>query len=422
MSNESRLLQSDIDILRRLAGRKAEIAQDPVNLERKELWYKHDAGTDGRPMVLAEVGGIRDKVHPLPESILECEEPWARGIERGLHVEIYQFEVLKDDHVVEPYVNTPWRVQVSDYGVQAVVHYARDYGHLGARRWDPPIRNLDEDLEKLHPRTYSVDREATFAEKERLEKVFDGILPVRIRGGFWWTMGMTWPAIDLIGLDNLMLYMFDDPEGLHRLMTFLRDDHLAYAEWLEREGLLTLNNENDYTGSGSMGYTRDLPQSDWGEGDPVRMKDQWVLLESQETVGVGPDQFEEFIFPYQLSLAERFGKCYYGCCEPVHSRWHVLKRIPNLARVSVSPWADEAFMAQEFGSEIVYSRKPAPAMISTESFDEDAIRADIRHTLTVAKDCRVEIAMKDVHTLKDQPERLPRWVQIAREVMDGLGY
>ena len=418
MPDEPKLCEYDLDILRRLAARKAEIAEDPVNLERKELWYRHDAGTGGRPMVLAEVGGIRDKVHPLPESILECEEPWARAIERGLQVEIYQFEVLQDDHVVEPYVNTPWRVQVSDYGVQAVVHHAQDYDHLGARRWDPPIRNLGEDLEKLHPRTYSVDREATFAEKARLEKVFGGVLPVRIRGGFWWTMGMTWPAIDLIGLDNLMLYMFDDPEGLHRLMTFLRDDHFEFAAWLEREGLLTLNNENDYTGSGSMGYTRDLPQADRGEGDPVRMKDQWVLVESQETVGVGPDQFEEFIFPYQLSLAERFGKCYYGCCEPVHSRWHVLKRIPNLARVSVSPWADETFMAQELGSEIVYSRKPAPAMISTERFDEDAIRADIRHTLTVAEACRVEIAMKDVHTLKDQPERLPRWVQIVREAID----
>jgi len=418
MSDEPKLIQHDIDVLRRLAERKAEIAQDPVNLKRKELWYQLDAGTDGRPMVLAEVGGVRDPILPLPDSILECTEPWARGVERGLCVEMYQFEVLKDDHVVEPYINTNWKVQVSDYGVQAVQHYADNEGYLGARRWDAPIQDLDKDFEKLHPRTYSVDREATFAEKERLEKVFEGILSVRIRGGFWWTMGMTWPAIDLIGLDKLMLYMFDAPEGIHRLMTFLRDDHLAYAEWLEKEGLLSLNNENDYIGSGSMGYTHDLPPSDWKEGTPVRMKDQWVLLESQETVGIGPDQFEEFIFPYQLSVAERFGKCYYGCCEPVHNRLHVLKRLPNLARVSVSPWADEEFMARELGRDIVYSRKPNPTLISTERFDEDAIRADLRHTLEVARDCRVEIIMKDVHTLRNEPERLPRWVEIAREIID----
>ena len=150
-----------------------------------------------------------------------------------------------------------------------------------------------------------------------------------------------------------MMAMYDNPDGLHRVMAFLRDDHLAYAQWLEGEGLLSLNNENDYIGSGSMGYTCDLPVS--GNGDPVRTADQWVLLESQETVGVGPDQFAEFIFPYQRSLAEHFGKCYYGCCEPVHSRIHVLKELPSLARVSVSPWADEELMAAECGADIVYS-------------------------------------------------------------------
>ena len=411
-------MPNDTEILRQLAGRKAESAADPANVERREAWYKLDAGTGGRPMVLAEYGGIRDKVAPLPDSLLECEDPWARGVERGFRSEIYQFETLRDDHVVEPYLTCGWHVKTSDYGVQAVQHHPTFDGVLGARRWDAPLKNLDSDFGRLHPRTFSVDREATFAARERMAELFAGILPVHIRGGYWWTLGMTWPAIELIGLENLMLFMFDDPAGLHRLMGFLCDDHLAYAKWLEREGLLCLNNRNDYIGSGSMGYTRDLPRPDWMAGDPVRTRDQWVLLESQETVGVGPEQFEEFIFPYQLRIAERFGKVYYGCCEPVHSRIGVLKKLPNLARISVSPWADEAVMARECGGEIVYSRKPNPSLISTERFDEGVIRADLRRTLDVARGCRVELVMKDVHTLNNQPERLPRWVQLAREAID----
>jgi hypothetical protein len=228
---------------------------------------------------------------------------------------------------------------------------------------------------------------------------------------------MTITAIDLIGLENLMLFMFDQPEGLHRLMAFLRDDHLAVARWLEGEGLLCLDNLNDYIGSGSMGYTRDLPQPDWKPGMPVRTRDLWVLCESQETVGVGPEQFEEFIFPYQLDLARHFGKCYYGCCEPVNNRWHILKRLPNLARVSVSPWADEPFMAAACGREVVYSRKPNPSLISTSRFDEEAIRADLRRTLSAAGGCRLEIIMKDVHTLNNEPGRLARWVRLAREAI-----
>ena len=379
--------QKDVEILRGLAERKAGIASEPVNLERRDLWYSHDVGGSGRPMVLAEIQGVLDET--LPDSMLQCGDAWARSVERNLRNQIYEFEVLKDDHVAEPYYDLIWQVEIGNYGVEPVVFHADNRGKLDARRWEAPIKDLSKDFAKLHPRTYSVDREATLHEKDTLEQVFGNILPVRMRGGFWWTLGMTWAAIDLIGLENLMLFMYDDPDGLHRLMAFIHDDFVAFADWLEQQGLLLLNNGNDYIGSGSMGYTRSLPQAGRADGRTVRKQDLWALLESQETVGVGPEQFEQFIFPYQRDIAARFGRCYYGCCEPVNSRRHVLAKMPNLARVSVSPWADEVFMAEALGSEHVYSRKPSPTMVSTGRFDEGAIRADLRRTLDVARDCRV---------------------------------
>jgi hypothetical protein len=415
MNTDPSLSPHDSRILTTLARRKLEIARHPDNLERRELWYRHDAGLPTRPLVLAEALGVRDARAPLPKTVLECQDPWARDVEWGLRTEIYQFDTLKDDHVVEPVLNTRWKIAASNYGVASVSHQAENFDGMGARSWEPAIKDLDADFGKLHPRTFTVDREATLTEKARLEAAVGDLLPVQIRGAFWWTFGMTIVAIDLIGLENLMLAMFDNPAGLHRLMQFLHDDHLAFARWAEREGLLTLNNANDYIGSGAIGYAHDLPQPGAVPGAPARMQDLWLLLESQETVGVGPDQFEEFIFPYQLSLARHFGKIYYGCCEPVHTRWHVLKRLPNLARVSVSPWADETFMARELARQYVYSRKPNPAMISTGHFDEAAIRADLRATVAAARHCRLELIMKDVHTLNNEPERLARWVQLARE-------
>ncbi len=47
----------DTDVLRRLAERKLEFAVHPLNEERRALWYDHDGGTAGRPMVLAEFQG-----------------------------------------------------------------------------------------------------------------------------------------------------------------------------------------------------------------------------------------------------------------------------------------------------------------------------------------------------------------------------
>jgi hypothetical protein len=257
---ETGLSRHDVDVLRRLAERKAAMVHDPVNEERRRAWYALDSGEGGRVMVLAEHGGIRDENKPVPDSILESTDKWARRVEHGLRTEIYLFEALQDDHVVEPFMNVNWKITQSDYGVEVIMHHGGDGTHMGSRSWEPPIKDLDKDFDRLRPRTFCVDREATLKSKARLEAVFDGMLPVRIRGGHYWTLGMTWRAIELVGLQEFMMAMYDNPPGLHRLMAFLRDDHCAFSDWLEREGLYALNNENDYIGSGSMGYTHDLPK------------------------------------------------------------------------------------------------------------------------------------------------------------------
>ncbi len=420
-----RIPTADQDVLRGLAERKARIASSALNQERRELWYRHNAVEGARPMVLAEIQGVLDET--VPDSALVCTHETARRLERGLRSELYEHEVVSDDHVLEPWIDLPWKVEATPFlpASELSIHVPkRDDGKIGARRWDPPVRDIGRDFGKLRKREFSVDREATLAEKAEVEAIFDGILPVRLRGAYWWTFGMTWTVIDLIGLENLMLFLYDDPEGLHRILKFVHDDQVAFATWLEENGLLNLNNENDYIGSGSRGHVRELPkpglppQQAGAPNRPARTRDLWLLLESQETVGVGPEQFEQFVFPYQLDLASRFGLVYYGCCEPVHNRWKVIRRIPNLRSVSVSPWADEAFMAEALSGKYVYSRKPNPAQVSTSVFDEGTIRADIRRTFEVARGCDIEIVMKDVHTLSGHPERLARWVQIAREESD----
>lgn len=406
----------DKKILRDLAKRKADLANHQLNVERKKAWYALHDLKPIRPMILAEWGGIRDKNKPF-DPHLTCSEEWVRNIERNLLAEIWVFESLRDDHVIEPYIEMNWFVECSDYGVQADVQEGNNDGGLGARRWDPPLKNLGEDLKKLQPRTFSVNKAKTLMYKTVLEEIFDGILPVRFRGGYWWTLGMTIEIVFLIGLEQLMLYMYDDPAGLHRLMEFMRDEYLRYIAWLERNGLLNLNNENDYVGSGSLGYTHELPKI--SNGTCVVPKDMWVLLESQETVGVSPELFEEFIFRYQLPIANKFGLLYYGCCEPLHTRWHVVSKFPNLRSVSIAPLCDQNFMAEAIGNRYVFSRKPNPTLISTGNFDKNLIMADLHETVKLCKKhkCPLEIIMKDVHTLHEEPSRLAQWVEFAREAI-----
>jgi hypothetical protein len=387
--------------------------------ERRDLWtrlatWKNGSGTQmTRPMILAETQGVLDELVPL--STLRCQEEWARQMERGLLELIFRVEQVKDDWVVEPWLEFGWFISTSSFGVERVLVRGNNEGKLGSYHWNAPIKDLDRDFDQLHIRKMSVDRQKTLAWKNLLEEHFGDILPVRLRANYWWTTGMTWEAINLIGLEGLMLALYDNPAGLHRLMAFLRDDFMHMLDWMEQENLLTLNNENDYIGSGSIGYTKDLPADGWHKDTPVRVQDLWGLSESQETVGVSPRLFEEFIFPYQQPVIERFGLSYYGCCEPVHSRIKIIKQLNNLRRVSVSPWCDQEMIARELGDEIIFCRKPNPALISTEAWDEESMRQDIHTTLRAANGCRLEFAMKDVHTLNNQPWRLGRWVQIARE-------
>lgn len=213
-----------------------------------------------------------------------------------------------------------------------------------------------------------------------------------------------------------MLDMYDSSDQLHQLMAFMRDGTLDMINYLEKEELYSLNNQGDYVGSGGFGWTDKLPSD--GFNGKVRTRDLWCLLESQETVGVSPEMFAEFVFPYQLPIAKRFGSVCYGCCEPLDSRWHVVKQISNLRRVSVSPWCDRSKMAEFLGKDYVYSLKPHPVLLASESFDEDAVRSDIRESLEIAGNCHLEIIMKDNHTLRNDPLRVIRWVEIVREEID----
>jgi hypothetical protein len=257
-----------------------------------------------------------------------------------------------------------------------------------------------------------VDRVASDRDFALAHELFNDILPVRRRSWLWWTVGMTWEAAKLVGLENLMLLMCDQPEQVHRLMSFLRDEHLHFVTWCEQEGLLTPNNATDYVGSGGVGYTDELqPASDIG----CRLADRWGFAESQETVGISPAMFEEFVLPYQVPLLEKFGLNCYGCCEGLEGRiGAVLDNIPRLRRISVAPSANQEVLAQKLAGRYIFSRKPYPAHVCV-GFNEPAIRADLRHTLTVAHGQPLELILKDTHTVQNQPERLTRWVQIARQ-------
>jgi hypothetical protein len=411
-AEDLKIIPKDAEILRSLATEVAELAARPIEQEKRQMWYRHNALEPTRPLVFCDPEHGWQEILP-PQSLL-CEGERARRWEMTLRKEVFWGKMMRDDRVIEPYFNIAHVYYESDWGLSETKVGGEDGG---AYTWDAPIETYQDLIQLRFPKIV-VDYEATSKVVELAENTFGDVLKVRLKTGWWWSLGMTWTLINLRGLAQMMLDMVDHPKELRKLIGFLRDGHAAKLDFLQENNLLSVNNDGTYVGSGGFGWTHELPQTDFS--GRVRTSDMWGFAESQETVGVSPQMFEEFILPYQLSLLNRFGLNCYGCCEPVDNRWHLVSTIPRLRRISVSPWCNIEVMAESLGNRYVYSMKPHPGDLADSRFDEDRIRRKLSHAMRATRNCRVEVIMKDNHTIHNDPRRVIRWVQIAMEESKSL--
>ncbi|MFW5698938.1 MAG: hypothetical protein ACOCZK_07075 [Planctomycetota bacterium] len=405
----------DRDCLRRLAARVRHIAGQDDNRQRRERAFALNACRLERPFVLCiPEGAWRELVTPED---LECRDPTARLFEEQLRKKVFQYEQIGDDAVIEDILDVRTVATISDWGVPIPEHRT---DALGAATWDPPITDIAADLPRLRQRCLHIDRAATDRALAMAEQAVGDLVLVReyFRGP--WSVGLTSSAIALLGLEGFLLALYDDPDGLHRLMAWLRDDQDQLMDQMEASGLLCSLNGANSVGSGGIGYTVELPSQDPRDADfrrPITFRERWGLAESQETVGVSPAMFSEFVLPYQMPLLARFGLTCYGCCEGLEKRIDQVLTVPRLRRVSVAPWADQAVMAEKLGRRYVYSRKPNPSLVCVD-FNQDAVRRDVRSTLEQAAGCCIEFVLKDTHTVQHQRDRFARWTRIAREEID----
>ena len=118
-------------------------------------------------------------------------------------------------------------------------------------------------------------------------------------------------------------------------------------------------------------------------------------------------------------MAEFFGMIYYGCCDRLDDRLDIVKRIPNVRKLSCSPWSDRKRFAENIGTGLVMSSKPTPAFIAASSVDWEEVKRDLMLTVDLAKanNVNLEIILKDISTVRCEPERLTRWADIAMEIV-----
>ncbi len=421
MANDWQLPATERTYLRDLAAKQAEYAALPVMAERRARWYAlNDGGAHVRPPVVIETWTFARDF--LPESAFRCVSPLGRKIEQQMLYQTRNHELIDDDKVIADTFNIGWFTDIDDVGVSVPVELIKDgEGVETGYRYLHPIHDLAKDLALIKPTTFGVDRPKTHAWKAFLEELLGDRLPVRIKTGtFGFTM-LTYRVVQLMGMEAFFTAMCDTPDLVHALMGKLRDNALASMRWAESEGLLQCNNGNESSFGSSYNFTKRLPQPDWN-GGPVRLKDMWGCANSQETVGISPDMYHEFCFPYYRDVCEPMGLLYYGCCEAAHPFWDDIRRYPHLKKVSISRWCDQAFMAEALkGQDIVFSRKPDPNFLSVDkTLNEEAWAAHIRETLAVTRDVPVEIIVRDVYTVHGNLANARNAVRIAQREVDRL--
>jgi hypothetical protein len=407
------ICRKDQEILRRLASQVARLAARPIENEKRDLWFRHNTLEATRPLIFCDPENGWNEI--ITDAQMQCQGELAREWEMTLRKETFWGESMGDDRVIEPYFEVPYVYSESDWGMKETKIGGQNGGSY---TWNSPLESYDS-LDQLHFPSISVDHEATATLLSLAKKVLGDLLTVRLKGRWWWSLGMTWDLVNLRGLEQIMFDVYDYPDQLHQLMGILRDGTLAKLDFLQENALLSLNNDGTYVGSGGFGYTGELPQADF-DSKITRTSDMWGFCESQETTTFSPDMFAEFIFPYQLPILERFGLNCYGCCEPLDKRWYVIKNVPRLRRVSVSPWANLADMADKLADRYIYSIKPHPASLAVPSLDQRRIRTELRRALQTTRNCRVEIIMKDNHTIGNNPQNVIGWCQIARREAEAI--
>ena len=400
----------DRTLLRDLAAQVAEIAALPVQEETKALWRALNSLKPVRPMVMVDQVCWHE-MNVDDELTLRCEDGFCRGLEWSLRMTLYQWRHMRADMVVEPWIDLPRAIRSTGFGLgvqekTAVLDPANSVvGHFYLDQLQ-----TEADLQKIRLPEISHDEAATAETEAKARDLLDGLLEVHMQG-----QCPVYAPMDIIvcwhGVEPLLYDMADRPEFVHAIIARVTAGQLGIVDQLEAQGLLGTRQQTIHcTGAWSDELPYDAPHA--------TARGLWTYGMSQIFSTVSPAMHEAFEAPALIPWFERFGLGYYGCCEPVDLKLGMIRKYPRVRKVSMSPWVEVERGAREIGGDFVFSRKPSPAFLARD-WNPQAVATDLQETLDACArhGCPCELILKDISTVRYEPQRLWEWSDIARRLV-----
>lgn len=409
-------LEEDKRIVRDLALEYKAIATSPRQKTLREEWRMHNSLKKTRPLIVCSWDEGSNVAGTLLQDQLRCTHPDLRARELFLRNSIYH-STMGDDWLYEPFLvvdAVKKQRPVGDWGYEPVRKRAGQ-----AFITEPVVFEMD-DLKKLARIDHEIDEDKTAALREFYEDVFAGTLDICInRRPFYAHFGisdLSTSLAEILGFENMMIAMYEQPELVHAVQRFLQDailnqlrqgnergDFTPIGGWWESEGTAYCEELADPTAAPCKRTTGEL----------------WGFFASQEFTLISPAMFDEFMLQYQLPIMQQYGLVAYGCCENLTHKIDVLRKIPNLRRIGITPTADVALCAEQIQRDYVFALRPNPAMVCV-GYDRASITRQMRHCLDAARGTCLDIMLKDVSTVEGDPQRLFDWVKVTQDLAAGL--
>ena len=408
-------MNNDVRVLRELAGKYAIAANDDVNYERKLL---HKAVNDLhmiRPVVLIDELPWNE-LNGEGELTLYCEDPFLQTIEQYMRQTLYKWNHFQADMIIQPFLPVNKVIHTTGNGVSIVentLHFDHS-NHIVSHEFVDQMED-ESFIERLHNEEITYDKEETDRRVDLVANIVGDIIPVKAIGNQW-MFNTCWDDIaEWHGVTNLLMDLAMRPEFMHAVAAKLTDIYLdkirQYEELNLFEGL------QPYLHS-TAAYSDDLPSKDF-DGTHFTTKDVWGRAAAQVFSSVSPAMRDEFDITYMKKAMEPFGLVYYGCCEPLHNMIDIVSQIPNLRKITVTPWADVDIAAENIGKKYVIAHKPSPSNLAVDHLDEEVIRKELTHAIDACyrNGCSFDMVLKDISTVNYNPQNLVQWEKIAMELV-----
>jgi len=402
--------KTEINRVRELAKEYAEYAASPLMDSRRKAWAEHNAFNFTRPLIYIRAIPFGEF---FDNNALVCSDNFLRGLEAGFLRAKYRAKIC-DDYIEESYMTVRASVKIPAGGVWGVpAELAVRPAGGGAAAYAPSV-NTESDIQKLQTAPHEIDEAATQASYNRLADILDGILNVHLdrQGALcqMWVNDISTLLAKLRGLEQIMWDACDRPEWLHKLLAYMRDGILKNMDETEAAGDFSyVCHQNQ-----AMPYMRGLAAPGGGKAAQSQL---WGYMAAQEFTTFGPDMFDEFMFAYQKPILERYAAVAYGCCEDLTHKIDVIKKLKNLRRIGVSPFADLKKCAEQIGGDYILSWRPDPSDMVSRGVDEDRVRKYIRGGINIMKQnkCVYDITLKDVETVAGDADAIINWTRIVRD-------